>query len=348
MNRERLVTIAIPTRDRPELLRRAVLSALAQTYPHVEVLVSDNASAKGTAAVLAELAHPRLRVVRRDALVPMMAHWDLCVAEARGELFLLLSDDDFLHPQAIEALEPRLSDGHGIAYCRADVVDARGEWLGTGAPAPASEPAQRTVLEFFGARRTPFACSVLLRTADVKRSGGYSGVPLQLLGDARIWMAAALGYPRVAFVDRPLCAYCTHPGSATTGARLETWMEENQRLAEWCAGLLRQRGEGSAADEVLRRVETLKARSAVFLIAAQVSAGRGRVEAARQMVALAPPRASAARLGLLAHGLLLMAMPVRVAALAAAVRRRLRRHGSGAAVPPPSVQSNLPVGRAVP
>src|SRR5437867_8648007 len=57
-----LVTTVIPTFRRPALLRRAVLSALAQSMRRVRVAVYDNASGDGTAAVLAELARADPRV----------------------------------------------------------------------------------------------------------------------------------------------------------------------------------------------------------------------------------------------------------------------------------------------
>ena len=43
-----VVTIAIPTFNRASFLKECVLSALGQSYPHFEVLVSDNASTDAT------------------------------------------------------------------------------------------------------------------------------------------------------------------------------------------------------------------------------------------------------------------------------------------------------------
>ena len=52
------VTAIIPTYRRPRLVRRAIESVLAQTYPHVRVLVCDNASGdallEGTVPALGE------------------------------------------------------------------------------------------------------------------------------------------------------------------------------------------------------------------------------------------------------------------------------------------------------
>jgi len=42
------ITTIIPTYRRPKLLKRAIESALNQSYPHIQVLVLDNDSNDGT------------------------------------------------------------------------------------------------------------------------------------------------------------------------------------------------------------------------------------------------------------------------------------------------------------
>jgi glycosyltransferase involved in cell wall biosynthesis len=45
MAEDGLVSVVIPTKDRPEMLRRAVSSVLGQTYAPIEVIVVDDGSA---------------------------------------------------------------------------------------------------------------------------------------------------------------------------------------------------------------------------------------------------------------------------------------------------------------
>src|SRR5271168_998225 len=67
MKESTMVTVSavIPTRGRPELLRRAVRSALAQTLCDIEVLVVIDGSDPITDGVLQELVQqdPRVRVI---------------------------------------------------------------------------------------------------------------------------------------------------------------------------------------------------------------------------------------------------------------------------------------------
>jgi glycosyltransferase involved in cell wall biosynthesis len=60
---EGLVSVIIPTYNRAYCLARAVDSALAQTYPHIEVILIDDGSSDGTADMVAKRygADPRVR-----------------------------------------------------------------------------------------------------------------------------------------------------------------------------------------------------------------------------------------------------------------------------------------------
>src|SRR5262245_20674574 len=97
-----LVTIGIPTRNRSALLKVCVASALAQTYPNIEVVVSDNASTDDTLATLQEFADPRLRVVANRENVGHVGNFNRCLNEARGEYFVLLCDDNVIQPEFLE------------------------------------------------------------------------------------------------------------------------------------------------------------------------------------------------------------------------------------------------------
>ena len=57
----------------------------AQTYPNIEVLVSDNASTDDTTKVLRELCDKRLRVMRQETNIGLLPNWNACVAAAKGE-----------------------------------------------------------------------------------------------------------------------------------------------------------------------------------------------------------------------------------------------------------------------
>ena len=58
-----LVSAVIPTRNRPDLVCRAVRSALGQTYSSLEVVVVVDGPDPATVEALQALKEPRLRIV---------------------------------------------------------------------------------------------------------------------------------------------------------------------------------------------------------------------------------------------------------------------------------------------
>lgn len=108
-----MITTIIPTFRRPERLRRAIASALDQTYPNIRVCVYDNASGDGTAEVVAEMARqdPRVHYVCHPENIGSRANFQYGLDEVATPYFSFLSDDDVLLPDfyatALEKLENR-------------------------------------------------------------------------------------------------------------------------------------------------------------------------------------------------------------------------------------------------
>jgi len=59
---EPVITTIIPTYRRPNLLRRAIISVLNQTYPNFQLCIYDNASGDETPEVVAEFAKHDSRI----------------------------------------------------------------------------------------------------------------------------------------------------------------------------------------------------------------------------------------------------------------------------------------------
>lgn len=97
-----LVTAVIPTRNRPELVTRAVRSALAQTYPRMEVVVVIDGPDAATSAILNSLRDERIRVISLPKSVGGAEARNVGVEAARGEWIGLLDDDDEWFSQKID------------------------------------------------------------------------------------------------------------------------------------------------------------------------------------------------------------------------------------------------------
>lgn len=110
-----VVTIGIPTYGRAGLLERALRSALAQDYPAVRVLVSDDASPDDGATERAvrtlAASNPAVRYLRQPRNLGFTGNYNATLAAAETDLFMWLADDDWLAPdyvsRCVAALQSR-------------------------------------------------------------------------------------------------------------------------------------------------------------------------------------------------------------------------------------------------
>jgi glycosyltransferase involved in cell wall biosynthesis len=90
------VSVAIATYNRAAMVRQAVESALDQTRPPDEIVVTDDASTDSTWAVLQDLAavEPRLKIFRRERNSGGAENWSFAIAQTTGNYIAWCSDDD--------------------------------------------------------------------------------------------------------------------------------------------------------------------------------------------------------------------------------------------------------------
>jgi glycosyltransferase involved in cell wall biosynthesis len=111
-----LVTLALPVRNGGRMLRGALDSMVAQDYPNIEILVSDNASDDETPSVLSEYAarHPSIRLIRQQRPLPAMDNFLFLLGQARGEFFAWCAHDDTRTPDFVSALVGAFDDPHAV------------------------------------------------------------------------------------------------------------------------------------------------------------------------------------------------------------------------------------------
>lgn len=103
MSSEPDVSVVIPTRFRPELVTRAVRSALAQTVANIEVIVVVDGPDESTRFALARIADARIRVVMLPEKAGAPNARNVGVRHARAEWTALLDDDDEWLPHKLAA-----------------------------------------------------------------------------------------------------------------------------------------------------------------------------------------------------------------------------------------------------
>ncbi len=128
------VCIGLPVYDGEDFLPDAVESVLNQTYTDWELIISDNASGDGTAAIGQSYAakDSRIAYYRQPENLGAAPNFNFTFARAEGEFFQWLAHDDYLHPdwliQCVAALD---ADAEvQLVYGQELGVDSHGHIIG--------------------------------------------------------------------------------------------------------------------------------------------------------------------------------------------------------------------------
>jgi glycosyltransferase involved in cell wall biosynthesis/predicted O-linked N-acetylglucosamine transferase (SPINDLY family) len=252
-----LVSICIPTYNGQDFLAETIASALAQTYPAIEIILSDDNSSDRTVEV-AEMGLKNsrfpVRILKHERL-GLVGNWTYCIEQARGKYIKFLFQDDLLEPECAAQLvevaeqapdiglvfsqrriEKRASSSENKALATAyrDGLDLHKAWshlasLQSGV-ALLNDP--KLLLEPVNKIGEP--TTVLLSKAAIEKVGGFDANLKQLV-DAEMWLRIMTKY-RIGFVDRVLSCFRLHEKQTTqtnqkAGLIIEDWKRFFKKIA---------------------------------------------------------------------------------------------------------------------
>lgn len=221
------ITTIIPTHCRPHLLKRAIRSALAQSYPFFSLHICDNASDDDTAEIVQTFMRKdsRIRYYRHEKKLPMLDNYLFGLNTVKTTFFSFLSDDDVLLPWFYEtALEQfRLHPDSAFFAGSSLIVTEKGRiteaplqtWKRTGHFA-----AGESIVDMIG--RFPIPTSVLFQTSRVNSIKIDPTHPLTWDCDYLIHIAAQ--YP-IVVSKKPCAFFTTHPNAYSNSQKAENWLK---------------------------------------------------------------------------------------------------------------------------
>ena len=236
--------MAICTYNRADgYLLQALESAVAQTYPEVEILVSDNASEDRTEEVVRSVADHRIRYVRQPRNLGPNDNFNFCVREAWGDYFLLLHDDDTIDRDMVEtsvaALEAAGGEA-GVVLTGTRVVDGEGRVRKERPNRLDEAGAAGLAFGWIQGKTSLYLCSTLYNTRRLRAAGGFAS-PRNLFQDAVATLRLS-AFGRVD-VEAPKASFRRHGENLGSAAAIEDWAEDSLFVLETMCRMAPERAE---------------------------------------------------------------------------------------------------------
>lgn len=119
-----LVTLGMPVFNGERYLPHALQSLLAQDYPNLDILISDNGSTDRTEALCREFvaADRRVRYVKQVENIGAKRNFEFLVTEAQGDYFAWCAHDDVRKPRFVRACVEALERCPSAVLCNGEVA----------------------------------------------------------------------------------------------------------------------------------------------------------------------------------------------------------------------------------
>ena len=111
-----LVSVIIPTYNRPEMLKDAITSVIHQTYKNFEIIIVNDAGVNVESIVTELNSAGNLRYIEHPENRGMAAARNTGIKHARGKYIALLDDDDLFYPTHLKTALDDLSDDTPVIY----------------------------------------------------------------------------------------------------------------------------------------------------------------------------------------------------------------------------------------
>lgn len=215
LNTRPFVSVVVPCYNYGRYLATAVTSALDQDRVDVEVIIVDDASSDGSAAIALQLAEhdSRVRVIEHESNQGHICTFNDGLAEAKGDYVVLLSADDALAPGA-------LARATALMEHRSDVVLVYGYAADFNDALPEAKTRVRNWTVWQGSRWVARMYSrgsnlivspeAMLRTRVMRELGGYRA-DMPQTSDQDVWMRASR-YGKIGRVNGPDQAFYRQHG----------------------------------------------------------------------------------------------------------------------------------------
>jgi len=256
-NNKSLVSICIPTYNSARYLKQCLDSIAAQTYKHVEVIISDNASTDDTVSIISEYVNRYgFKLNINPVNIGAGENFNKLIGFAKGKYIAIYHADDVYDDSIVEESVGILDENEtvGLAGTMGNIMNEDGELFNTMRLPRHLKKLSKTIYTFEEAlsgivKRGWFFVtpSIMVRKKVYDELGVFDTRSYVSAGDYAFWMKVASKY-NVAIIDKKLMNYRVHKNQGTEReVRMNTGVADivlvinkykelttNKRLQHWC------------------------------------------------------------------------------------------------------------------
>ena len=214
MDKNSLVSIAMTTYNGEKYLKEQLDSIYAQTYKHIEVVVTDDGSTDNTVSILEGYANTYgLRYYINKKRLGYVKNFEKAISLCQGAYIALSDQDDIWYEERLEMYMKHIQDAD-LVFSEDELIDENGNSLGF-----LLENVQKVEVSDY--RMFFYNCHIYGHSMLFRKELVNKIVPIPDIGyDAWIAIVAAK-YGKVKFLDRVLTKYRQHFDSVSGYIRRE-------------------------------------------------------------------------------------------------------------------------------
>jgi glycosyltransferase involved in cell wall biosynthesis len=188
-----MISIGLPA-IKPQFLSEAIQSVQKQKYSDFELIVFNDRSDEKIRNIVKSFEDPRIRYFEEESVLAVVENWNRVLSYARGEYFVLFSDDDRYHPDFLLEMNKLFAKYPlcNIFHCRVRKISACGKFLACTAPCPDYESGLDFICHRLNGDREQFVPEFVVRTKKLKAIGGFVDLPLAWGSDDLTWFQLAM------------------------------------------------------------------------------------------------------------------------------------------------------------
>jgi len=228
-----MISIGLPAVKSP-WLSDAISSLLDQRYHDFELIVVNDRKDRIIRDKVLSFDDPRIRYIEEETILPVVENWNRVLSYAKGDFFILFSDDDIAHPDFLSeliSLANRYPDCD-IFHCRVKKIDEHGHFLELTAECPEFETGFEFMKNRLKGTREQFAPEFMVRTDELKAIGGFIDLPLAWGSEDLTWFQLAWKNG-IAYCPQPLVSWRITPDQISISGSVAERLIAVEKYGEW-------------------------------------------------------------------------------------------------------------------